>query len=87
MTREDPGGGALTGATGDLTPDNADQQPFIPAEQRAMLNPEPDQPADDGRTESADPPDRSEDEQSRGSAGESRGDAGGDDLSDHEERL
>ncbi len=34
------GGGGLTGATGDLTPDEP-EQPFIPAEQRAMLSPEP----------------------------------------------
>ena len=87
MTRDDPAGGALTGATGDLTPDDAEQQPFIPAEQRAMVNPEPDQPADDGRTDSADPPERREGEQSRGDAAESRGDAGGDDRSGREERL
>ena len=31
--RPDPGGGGLTGATGDLTPDDADE-PFVPAERR-----------------------------------------------------
>lgn len=31
--RTDPGGGGLTGATGDLTPDGSDE-PFVPAERR-----------------------------------------------------
>jgi hypothetical protein len=31
--RIDPGGGGLTGATGDLTPDGSDE-PFVPAERR-----------------------------------------------------
>ena len=31
--RRDPGGGGLTGATGDLTPDESDE-PFVPAERR-----------------------------------------------------
>jgi hypothetical protein len=39
--RLDPGGGGLTGATGDLTPDDSDE-PFVPAERREPA------PADDG---------------------------------------
>jgi hypothetical protein len=31
--RRDPGGGGMTGATGDLTPDDSDA-PFVPAERR-----------------------------------------------------
>ena len=33
--RDDPGGGGLTGATGDLTPDEADEA-FVPGERREM---------------------------------------------------
>ena len=40
MTRpNESGGGGLTGATGDLTPDDADE-PFVPAEWREMNDPE-----------------------------------------------
>ena len=39
MTRpNESGGGGLTGATGDLTPDDA-ERPFIPAEQRTISRP------------------------------------------------
>ena len=39
MTRpNDAGGGGLTGATGDLTPDDADE-PFVPAELREINDP------------------------------------------------
>jgi hypothetical protein len=39
MANEDrPGSGALTGATGDLTPDDVDE-PFVPAEQREIADP------------------------------------------------
>jgi hypothetical protein len=42
MTRSnESGAGGMTGATGDLTPDDADE-PFIPAEQRLISNPDPD---------------------------------------------
>jgi hypothetical protein len=44
MTRpNDAGGGGMTGATGDLTPDDA-ERPFIPAELREMSEPEPTPP-------------------------------------------
>jgi len=33
--RTDPGGGGLTGATGDLTPDETDES-FVPAERREI---------------------------------------------------
>lgn len=40
MTRPNPdGGGGMTGATGDLTPDDADR-PFVPAELREISDPE-----------------------------------------------
>jgi hypothetical protein len=39
MTRPNDPGGAMTGATGDLTPDDADQ-PFVPAELREISDPE-----------------------------------------------
>jgi hypothetical protein len=40
VTRPNPsGGGGLTGATGDLTPDDADR-PFVPAELREISDPE-----------------------------------------------
>jgi hypothetical protein len=35
----DSGGGGMTGATGDLTPDDADE-PFVPAELREISDPE-----------------------------------------------
>ena len=39
MTRpNESGGGGMTGATGDLTPDDA-EHPFIPAEQRDISSP------------------------------------------------
>ena len=37
--RSDPGGGGLTGATGDLTPDEADA-PFVPGERREQASAE-----------------------------------------------
>jgi hypothetical protein len=37
-TKDRPGSGALTGATGDLTPDDVDE-PFVPAEQREIADP------------------------------------------------
>ena len=37
--RPDPGGGGLTGVTGDLTPDDADE-PFVPAERREQAGDE-----------------------------------------------
>jgi len=76
MTRpNEAGGGGLTGATGDLTPDES-EEPFIPAEQRAMLNPEPE--ADTNIPE---------DEPEGGAGRTSPGEADGDELSDHEERF
>ncbi len=37
--RNDPGGGGLTGATGDLTPDEVDEA-FVPGERREMEDPD-----------------------------------------------
>ena len=37
--RNDPGGGGLTGATGDLTPDESDEA-FLPGERGKMEDPE-----------------------------------------------
>lgn len=37
--RREPGGGGLTGATGDLTPDGTDV-PFVPAERREISDPQ-----------------------------------------------
>ena len=68
------GGGGLTGATGDLTPDES-EEPFIPAEQRAMLNPEPE-------ADTSVPDDEPE-----GGRSTLPGEADGDELSDHEERF
>ena len=65
------GGGGMTGATGDLTPDDADQ-PFIPAELRDMSSTElPNDPDDDPE---------------RVAGGTSTGESG-DELSDHEEHY
>ena len=75
MTRPNESGGGLTGATGDLTPDES-EQPFIPAEQRAMLNPEPE--ADTSVQD---------DEPDDAGAGTTPGEADGDEFSDHEEHF
>jgi hypothetical protein len=37
--RQDRGGGGMTGATGDLTPDETDE-PFVPGELREMADPD-----------------------------------------------
>jgi hypothetical protein len=73
MTRpNESGGGGMTGATGDLTPDDADH-PFIPAEQREISSPEsPETPADDPE---------------RVAGGAPPGEGDGDELSDHDERF
>jgi hypothetical protein len=72
MTRpNDSGGGGLTGATGDLTPDDA-ERPFIPAEQRTISDTAPDE-ATDG-TE-------------RVAGGAPPGGHDGDELTDHDERF
>ena len=72
MTRpNESGGGGLTGATGDLTPDD-DERPFIPAEQRTISDPLADDAPDDAdRTAGGTPP----------------GERDGDELSDHDERF
>jgi hypothetical protein len=62
----------MTGATGDLTPDQS-EEPFIPAEQRAMLDPDP-APLPDDETE-------------RDAGGTTPGEDDGDDISDHEEHF
>ena len=73
MTRpNESGGGGMTGATGDLTPDDA-EQPFIPAEQREISDPNPSQP----------PPD----DEPPMTGGTTPGDSDGDELSDHDERF
>ena len=72
MTRpNESGGGGLTGATGDLTPDDA-EQPFIPAEQRQISDAEP-TPA--------------EEELEPGAGGTTPGEGDGDEFSDHDERF
>ncbi|HYI67522.1 MAG TPA: hypothetical protein VEW95_11400 [Candidatus Limnocylindrales bacterium] len=76
MTRpNESGGGGLTGATGDLTPDEP-EQPFIPAEQRAMLSPEPETDASIAA-----------DEPEAGTGGTAPNSADGDEFSDHEEHF
>ena len=70
--RNESGGGGLTGATGDLTPDDA-EEPFVPAEQRAMSDPGP-EPGP-------------EDEAGRDAGGTTPGEDDGDELSDHEEHF
>ncbi len=65
------GRGGMTGATGDLTPDEEDR-PFIPAEQREISGPESqDAPDDPERLAGGTPP----------------GDDDGDELSDQGERF
>jgi hypothetical protein len=73
MTRpNESGGGGMTGATGDLTPDDADR-PFVPAEQREISDPEP---HEDATEDTGDRP-----------AGGTSAESGGDELSDHDERF
>ena len=72
MTRpSESGRGGMTGATGDLTPDDA-ERPFIPAEQREISSPEPPEAPDDPE---------------RVAGGAPPGEAHGDELSDHEEHF
>ena len=76
MTRpNEAGGGGLTGATGDLTPDDA-EEPFVPAEQRAISDPGPEA---DTTVE--------DDDLAAGGRGTLPGEADGDELSDHEEHF
>lgn len=76
MTRpNDAGRGGMTGATGDLTPDDA-ERPFIPAELREMSEPEPAPPEPT-------PPEPTD----RMSGGASPGESGGDEFSDHDEHF
>lgn len=73
MTRQnESGGGGMTGATGDLTPDDADS-PFIPAEQREISDPVTEAPP--------------EDDPERVAGGAPPGEGDGDEVSDHEERF
>jgi hypothetical protein len=62
----------MTGATGDLTPDDA-EEPFVPAEQRAM--------SDQGPAAGPD------DEPEGDAGGTTPSEDDGDDLSDHEEHY
>jgi hypothetical protein len=72
MTRpNESGGGGMTGATGDLTPDDADK-PFIPAELREISDREPDVTDDD-------PPNVT--------GGGTPGEGDGDEFSDREEHF
>lgn len=72
MTRpNEPGGGGMTGATGDLTPDDTDR-PFIPAEQRQISGSEPEDPEDEPRDIAGGPP---------------PGEADGDEVANHDERF
>ena len=72
MTRpNEPGGGGMTGATGDLTPDELDR-PFIPAEQREISGSDNDDQGDDPE---------------RVAGGAPPGASDGDELSDRDERF
>ena len=72
MTRPNESGrGGLTGATGDLTPDDAERA-SIPAEQRTISDPLADEaPTTPGATAGGTPP----------------GERDGDELSDHDDRF
>ena len=63
----------MTGATGDLTPDDA-EEPFIPAEQREISG------LDAGVVEPADEPERAP-------GGTTPGESDGDEFSDHDEHF
>ncbi len=80
MTRDrNAGGGGMTGATGDLTPDAMGTRPFVPAETREIADPE--QRADVTETQASDPSGRP----AADSAREPRQpDLGGDERVDHE---
>jgi hypothetical protein len=89
--RDNPGGGGLTGATGDLTPDAPDQA-FEPAERREVAGPDRAQVTD--RQGSAvlapeDPAYGMEIHPAAGSEDRSEREAriGGDELTDSEERF
>jgi hypothetical protein len=71
------GGGGMTGATGDLTPDEAGTDPFVPAETREIADPEhqADVTEAQGGTETNAP------------AGDRDPRSGGDEVTDHEERF
>jgi hypothetical protein len=76
---DETGGGGMTGATGDLTPDDADR-PFVPAELREISDPQPKaeaplEPADDAQEPEALP------SQPDGAS------VGGDEFADHEEHF
>jgi hypothetical protein len=77
MTRppNESGGGGMTGATGDLTPDDADR-PFIPAELRDISHPE-----------AAEPEAIPADEAERLTGGTTPGESDGDEFSDHDEHF
>ena len=80
MTRpNEAGGGGLTGATGDLTPDDA-EEPFVPAEQRAISDPGL------ATSEPRAGPDQN-DESGRRAGGTTPGEDDGDEFSDHEEHF
>ena len=76
--RDNPGGGGLTGATGDLTFEENDR-PFVPGEAREVSDPahQADVTAGQG-AKPAEPPTERPDAESR---------IGGDEVTDHEEHL
>jgi hypothetical protein len=76
---DETGGGGMTGATGDLTPDDADR-PFVPAELREISDPQQQaeatvEPADDA------PEDEAPTSQPDGTT------VGGDEFADHDEHF
>ena len=81
--RTDPGGGGLTGATGDLTPDETDQS-FVPAERRAIEDPGSQaSPEEAGARRDPEPPMPAP----HPPAGTPSPRTGGDDVSEGEERF
>jgi len=73
MTRpNESGGGGMTGATGDLTPDDA-EEPFIPAEQREISNLNPSLSRPDDKPPLA--------------GGTTPGESDGDEFSDQDDRF
>lgn len=74
------GGGGMTGATGDLTPDAMGTRPFVPAETREMADPGSHADVTEAQVDS--PTDASDDQ------GRTRDpDLGGDERADHEDHF
>jgi hypothetical protein len=73
------GGGGMTGATGDLTPDDADR-PFVPAELRDISDRPP-------RAESPAEPDRDAQQPGAPTSQADVASVGGDEFADHDEHF